>query len=230
MSRKLTNNIKKSKIKINKDKKYLLIDAIKLLKNITYTKFDSSIDVSLRLGVDTKKQDQMIRDMVILPHGTGKKIKILALVNPEKELIVKNSGADYVGSDEYIQKIKNGWMDFDIVVTMPSIMIKLGPLGRILGPRGLMPNPKTGTITNNPEKAIEEIKSGKINFKTDKYGIIHALVGKCSFKSEYIKNNILKLISVLKKVKPSSSKGIYFKSIYISSTMSPSIAIETKNL
>jgi len=199
-----------------------------LVKEITTTKFDSSIDLAIRLGVDPKNANEMIRGVVSLPHGTGKSLKVLALVSPDKEDEAKKAGADYIGLDEFIDKIKNGWVDVDVIVTMPSVMPKLGPLGKVLGPRGLMPNPKTGTVTMDIGKAITDIKGGKIDFKVDKTGIIHASVGKVSFTADKIKDNANELINTIVKLKPSSLKGTYVKSISISSTMSPGIAIETK--
>ena len=199
-----------------------------MVKEITTTKFDSSIDLAIRLGVDPKNANEMIRGVVSLPHGTGKSLKVLALVSPDKEDEAKKAGADYIGLDEFIDKIKNGWVDVDVIVTMPSVMPKLGPLGKVLGPRGLMPNPKTGTVTMDIGKAITDIKGGKIDFKVDKTGIIHASVGKVSFTADKIKDNANELINTIVKLKPSSLKGTYVKSISISSTMSPGIAIETK--
>ncbi|YCJ93534.1 MAG: 50S ribosomal protein L1 [Candidatus Karelsulcia muelleri] len=212
--------------KIDYKKKYSLDEASKLVTQQLFTKFDSSVDVAICLGVDTKKPNQMIRGTVNLPYGTGKNVRVLALIPPEREKEIKNAGAEYIGLDNYIKKIYNGWLEFDVIVTIPSVMIKLGPLGKILGPRGLMPNTKAGTVTQNPKKSINEIKSGKIEFKVDKYGIIHNVIGKVSFGFEKIKQNFLKLISVLNKKKPSTFKGIYFKKIYLSSTMGPSISVK----
>ena len=214
--------------KLDLDKLYTLDEASKLVKDITTSKFDASVDLAIRLGVDPKNANEMIRGVVSLPHGTGKSLKLLAIVSPDKEEEAKKSGADYVGLDEYIDKIKNGWVDVDVIVTMPSIMPKLGPLGKVLGPRSLMPNPKTGTVTTDIGKAIKDIKGGKIDFKVDKTGIIHASVGKVSFTPDKIKDNANELINTILKLKPSSSKGTYVKSISMSSTMSPGIAIETK--
>lgn len=214
------------KNKIDYKKKYSLDEASKLVTQQLFTKFDSSVDVAICLGVDPKKPNQMIRGTVNLPYGTGKNVRVLALIPPEREKEIKNAGAEYIGLDNYIKKIYNGWLEFDVIVTIPSVMIKLGPLGKILGPRGLMPNPKAGTVTQNPKKSINEIKSGKIEFKVDKYGIIHNVIGKVSFGFEKIKQNFLKLISVLNKKKPSTFKGIYFKKIYLSSTMGPSISVK----
>ena len=226
--KKATKNRKLSLEKIDLDKFYSLDEASELVKEITTTKFDSSIDLAIRLGVDPKNANEMIRGVVSLPHGTGKSLKVLALVSPDKEDEAKKAGADYIGLDEFIDKIKNGWVDVDVIVTMPSVMPKLGPLGKVLGPRGLMPNPKTGTVTMDIGKAITDIKGGKIDFKVDKTGIIHASVGKVSFTADKIKDNANELINTIVKLKPSSSKGTYVKSISISSTMSPGIAIETK--
>ncbi|WP_110496050.1 MAG: 50S ribosomal protein L1 [Candidatus Karelsulcia muelleri] len=212
--------------KIDYKKKYSLDEASKLVTQQLFTKFDSSVDVAICLGVDPKKPNQMIRGTVNLPYGTGKNVRVLALIPPEREKEIKNAGAEYIGLDNYIKKIYNGWLEFDVIVTIPSVMIKLGPLGKILGPRGLMPNTKAGTVTQNPKKSINEIKSGKIEFKVDKYGIIHNVIGKVSFGFEKIKQNFLKLISVLNKKKPSTFKGIYFKKIYLSSTMGPSISVK----
>ena len=226
--KKTTKNRKLSLEKIDLDKFYSLDEASKLVKEITTTKFDSSVDLAIRLGVDPKNANEMIRGVVSLPHGTGKSLKVLALVSPDKEDEAKKAGADYIGLDEFISKIKNGWVDVDVIVTMPSVMPKLGPLGKVLGPRGLMPNPKTGTVTMDIGKAITDIKGGKIDFKVDKTGIIHASVGKVSFTADKIKDNANELINTIVKLKPSSSKGIYVKSISMSSTMSHGIAIETK--
>lgn len=224
---------KKMKIvrsKVDFKKLYSLSEASDLIKKISITKFNSSINLAVRLNVDPKKSNQIVRGVVTLPYGTGKKIKVLALVTPEKEEEAKNSGADFVGLDEFIHKIKSGWTDIDVIVTMPSIMGKLGPLGKILGPRGLMPNPKTGTITLEIGKAISEIKTGKIDFKVDKYGIIHVVVGKISFEEQKIKKNIEEVISSLIRIKPTTTKGIYIKSIYLSPTMGPGIAINPKTI
>ena len=226
--KKKTKNRKLCLEKIDLDKFYSLDEASKLVKEITTTKFDSSVDLAIRLGVDPKNANEMIRGVVSLPHGTGKSLKVLALVSPDKEDEAKKAGADYIGLDEFISKIKNGWVDVDVIVTMPSVMPKLGPLGKVLGPRGLMPNPKTGTVTMDIGKAITDIKGGKIDFKVDKTGIIHASVGKVSFTADKIKDNANELINTIVKLKPSSSKGTYVKSISMSSTMSHGIAIETK--
>ncbi len=225
---KLTKNRKLSEAKIDDNKLYNLDEACSLLKDITTTKFDASVDLAVRLGVDPKKANEMVRGVVSLPNGTGKDMKVLALVSPDKEDEAKKAGADFVGLDEYIDKIKGGWTDVDVIVTMPSVMGKLGPLGRILGPRGLMPNPKTGTVTMDVAKAVSDVKAGKIDFKVDKAGIIHAPIGKVSFTADKIAGNANELIQTLIKLKPTGAKGTYIKSIYISSTMSPSLAIDPK--
>ncbi|GIR21873.1 MAG: 50S ribosomal protein L1 [Flavobacteriales bacterium] len=225
---KLTKNRKLSEAKIDNTKLYNLDEACSLIKDITTTKFDASVDLAVRLGVDPKKANEMVRGVVSLPNGTGKDMKVLALVSPEKEDEAKNAGADYVGLDEYIEKIKGGWTDVDVIVTMPSVMGKLGPLGRILGPRGLMPNPKTGTVTMDIAKAVSDVKAGKIDFKVDKAGIVHAPIGKVSFSPDKIAGNASELIQTLIKLKPTGAKGTYIKSIFISSTMSPSLAIDPK--
>jgi large subunit ribosomal protein L1 len=213
---------------VNPNNVYTLKEAATLVKEITNTKFDASIDMAIRLGVDPKKANQMVRGVVTLPHGTGKNVRVLALVTPDKEVDAKESGADFVGLDEYLQKIKDGWTDVDVIVTMPSVMGKLGPLGRVLGPRGLMPNPKTGTVTMDIKKAVADVKGGKIDFKVDKTGIIHASIGKASFEPEKICDNADELLKTILKLKPSTTKGVYVKSIFMSSTMSPSISIDTK--
>ena len=223
---KLTKNRKLSEAKIDNTKLYNLDEACSLIKDITTTKFDASVDLAVRLGVDPKKANEMVRGVVSLPNGTGKDMKVLALVSPDKEDEAKNAGADYVGLDEYVEKIKGGWTDVDVIVTMPSVMGKLGPLGRILGPRGLMPNPKTGTVTMDIAKAVSDVKAGKIDFKVDKAGIVHAPIGKVSFSSDKIAGNASELIQTLIKLKPTGAKGTYIKSIFISSTMSPSLAID----
>jgi len=227
---KLSKNIKASKSKINKDVFYSLKDASTLVKDITTTNFDSSIDVAVRLGVDPKKANEMVRGVVNLPHGTGKKLKVLALVTPDKENEAKEAGADMIGLDDYLQKIKDGWTDVDVIVTMPSIMGKLGPLGKVLGPRGLMPNPKTGTVTMDIKKAVTDVKGGKIDFKVDKSGIVHACIGKVSFTAEKIFDNLDEFLKTIVKLKPSTTKGTYVKSIFLSSTMSPSIPIDLKEV
>ncbi|MCG2792984.1 MAG: 50S ribosomal protein L1 [Weeksellaceae bacterium] len=227
---KLTKKQKEALSKVEKNKIYNLDEASALVKEVNFAKFDASVDIAVRLGVDPRKANQMVRGVVSLPHGTGKDIKVLALVTPDKEAEAKEAGADYVGLDEYLTKIKNGWTDVDVIVTMPAVMGKLGPLGRVLGPRGLMPNPKSGTVTMDIGKAVAEVKAGKIDFKVDKYGIIHAGIGKVSFDAAKIKENAAELISTLVKLKPTAAKGVYVKSIYMSSTMSPGIAIDTKSV
>jgi large subunit ribosomal protein L1 len=224
----LTKKKKEARAKVEKNKLYSLQEASNLVKEVTYTKFDASVDIAVRLGVDPRKANQMVRGVVSLPHGTGKDMKVLALVTPDKEAEAKEAGADFVGLDEYLDKIKNGWTDVDVIITMPSIMGKLGPLGRVLGPRGLMPNPKTGTVTMDVAKAVSEVKAGKIDFKVDKTGIVHAPIGKASFSADKLAGNAQELISTLIKLKPSTAKGTYVKSIYLSSTMSPSIAVDPK--
>ena len=226
----LTKKQKEARTKIERDRLYSLEEASSLIKEITNVKFDASVDIAVRLGVDPKKANQMVRGVVTLPHGTGKDLKVLVLCTPDKEEEAKAAGADYVGLDEYIDKIKGGWTDIDVIITMPAVMGKVGALGRILGPRGLMPNPKTGTVTMDVAKAVTEVKAGKIDFRVDKYGIIHSAVGKVSFDGDKIKDNAHELIQTLVKMKPSSAKGTYIKSIYISSTMSPSIQIDTKSV
>ena len=224
----ITKKQKEARTKVNPNNAYTLKEAATLVKEITNTKFDASIDMAIRLGVDPKKANQMVRGVVTLPHGTGKNVRVLALVTPDKEVDAKESGADFVGLDEYLQKIKDGWSDVDVIVTMPSVMGKLGPLGRVLGPRGLMPNPKTGTVTMDIKKAVADVKGGKIDFKVDKTGIIHASIGKASFEPEKICDNADELLKTILKLKPSTTKGVYVKSIFMSSTMSPSISIDTK--
>src|SRR6056300_686103 len=224
----LTKKQKQATTKVDRKHSYTLSEACALIKEITNVNFDASVDLAVRLGVDPRKANQMVRGVVTLPNGTGKEVKVLALVTPDKEAEAKEAGADYVGLDEYLQKIKGGWTDVDVIVTMPSVMGKLGPLGRILGPRGLMPNPKTGTVTMDVAKAVSEVKGGKIDFKVDKTGIIHASVGKVSFTADKIKDNANELINTIVKLKPSGAKGVYIKSISMSSTMSPGIAIESK--
>lgn len=227
---KLTKKQKEALSKIEKGKFYTLEEGSKLVKEVNFAKFDASVDVAVRLGVDPRKANQMVRGVVSLPHGTGKDVKVLALVTPDKEAEAKEAGADFVGLDEYLEKIKNGWTDVGVIVTMPSVMGKLGPLGRVLGPRGLMPNPKSGTVTMEVGKAVAEVKSGKIDFKVDKYGIIHAAIGKVSFDADKIKENAQELIQTLIKLKPTAAKGTYVKSIYLSSTMSPGVAIDVKSV
>ena len=227
---KLTKTRKAAFEKYDSEALHSLNDAIGILKEITKTKFDSSIDIDIRLGVDPRKANQMVRGTVTLPHGSGKKIRVLVLCTPDKEEEAKEAGADYVGLDEYVTKIKGGWTDVDVVITMPSVMAKVGALGRILGPRGLMPNPKTGTVTMEVGKAVKEVKAGKIDFKVDKFGIIHASVAKTSFEAEKIEDNAKEFILTVVKLKPASAKGTYVRSIYISSTMSPSIQVELKSV
>jgi len=225
---KLTRKQKEAHSKIEKDKLYSLTEASALVKEITNAKFDASIDLAVRLGVDPRKANQMVRGVVTLPHGTGKDVKVLALVTPDKEAEAKEAGADFVGMDEYLDKIKGGWTGVDVIITMPSVMGKLGPLGRILGPRGLMPNPKTGTVTMDVAKAVSDVKAGKIDFKVDKAGIVHAAIGKASFSADKIPGNAKELIDTLNKLKPAAAKGIYMRSIYMSSTMSPSLQLDPK--
>ena len=227
---KISKKRKEALSKIDRASLYSLADAASLVKEITTTKFDASIDLAVRLGVDPRKADQMVRGVVNLPHGTGKTVSVLALVTPDKEAEAEEAGADYVGLDEYLQKIKDGWTDVDVIVTMPSVMGKLGPLGRVLGPRGLMPNPKTGTVTMDVGKAVSDVKGGKIDFKVDKTGIVHASIGKVSFESDKILGNANELLQTLVKLKPSSAKGVYIKSVSLSSTMSPSIPVEFKDV
>ena len=226
---KLTKNRKESLTKFETEKLYTLKEASDVVKNFSKLKFDSSIDLAVNLGVDPKKADQNVRGIVSLPNGTGKDVKVLALVTPEKEEEAKKAGADFVGLDEFLNKIKDGWTDVDVIITMPSVMGKLGPLGKILGPRGLMPNPKTGTVTMNIGKAVQETKAGKIDFKVDKNGTIHVAIGKVSFSSDKIYQNAKEVLDNIVKIKPSSSKGIYMKSIFMSSTMSPGIKIDTNS-
>ena len=224
----LTKKQKQAVAKIEKSKFYSLNEASSLVKEISNSNFDASVDIAVRLGVDPKKANQMVRGVVSLPNGTGKDVKVLALVTPDKEQEAKDAGADYVGLNEYLDKIKSGWTDVDVIITMPSVMGKLGPLGRVLGPRGLMPNPKTGTVTMDIAKAVSEVKAGKIDFKVDKTGIVHAAIGKVSFSADKIEENAKELLSTLIKLKPTASKGVYVKSIFMSSTMSPSIAVDSK--
>ena len=227
---KLTKKQKEAHAKVDKTQSYTLSDASALVKEITSVNFDASIDLAVRLGVDPRKANQMVRGVVTLPHGTGKDVKVLALITPDKEAEAKEAGADYVGLDEYLQKIKAGWTDVDVIITMPSVMGKLGPLGRILGPRGLMPNPKTGTVTMDVAKAVADVKAGKIDFKVEKTGIVHAAIGKASFDAVKITENAQELIQTLVKLKPTASKGTYIKSIYLSSTMSPGISVDSKSV
>ena len=227
---KVTKQRKEALAKFDKSKSYSLSEAVNIVKQITYTKFDASVDLNIRLGVDPRKANQMVRGSVTLPHGTGKVVRVLVLCNPDKAQEALDAGADYVGLDEYIQKIKDGWTDIDIVITTPNIMPKVGALGRILGPRGLMPNPKTGTVTMEVGKAVQEVKAGKIDFKVDKYGIINAGVAKVSFSPEQIFDNAKELIQAVIKLKPAAAKGTYMKSVYISSTMSPGVQIDVKSV
>ncbi len=225
---KLTKKQKEAQAKVEAGKAYSVADASALIKEITSVNFDASVDLAVRLNVDPRKANQMVRGVVTLPHGTGKDVKVLALVTPDKETEAKEAGADYVGLDEYLAKIKGGWTDVDVIVTMPSVMGKLGPLGRVLGPRGLMPNPKTGTVTMDIAKAVSDVKAGKIDFKVDKTGIVHAAIGKVSFDADKIEGNAKELLTTLVKLKPQAAKGIYIKSIYMSSTMSPGVEIDSK--
>jgi len=224
----LTKKQKEAQAKVEPGKVYNIAEASALVKEITNVNFDASVDLAVRLNVDPRKANQMVRGVVTLPHGTGKDVKVLALVTPDKEAEAKAAGADYVGLDEYLTKIKGGWTDVDVIVTMPSVMGKLGPLGRVLGPRGLMPNPKTGTVTMDVAKAVSDVKAGKIDFKVEKTGIVHAAIGKASFDADKIEGNAKELLTTLVKLKPQASKGVYIKSIFMSSTMSPSIEIDSK--
>ena len=227
---KLTKKQKEARGKVDFNASHDVLAASSLVKEITSVKFDASVDLAIRLGVDPRKANQMVRGVVTLPNGTGKDVKVLALVTPDKEEEAKEAGADYVGLDEYLQKIKGGWTDVDVIVTMPSVMGKLGPLGRVLGPRGLMPNPKTGTVTMDVAKAVKDVKGGKIDFKVDKTGIVHASIGKVSFEADKIAENANELIKTIVKLKPSTVKGVYIKSIFLSSTMSPGVAIDAKSV
>ncbi|MCA0933696.1 50S ribosomal protein L1 [Lutimonas saemankumensis] len=226
----LTKKQKEARAKVDANVSHDVLAASSLVKEITNVNFNASVDLAVRLGVDPRKANQMVRGVVTLPNGTGKDVKVLALVTPDKEAEAKEAGADYVGLDEYLQKIKGGWTDVDVIVTMPSVMGKLGPLGRILGPRGLMPNPKTGTVTMDVAKAVKDVKGGKIDFKVDKTGIVHASIGKVSFEADKIAENANELIRTLVKLKPSTVKGTYIKSIFLSSTMSPGVEIDTKTV
>ncbi len=226
----LTKKKKEAIAKLDSEKLYSVIDAVSTIKEVSLTKFDATVDIAVRLGVDPRKANQMVRGTVTLPHGTGKDTKVLVLCTPDKEEEAKEAGADFVGLDEYVEKIKGGWTDVDVIITMPSVMGKVGALGRILGPRGLMPNPKTGTVTMDIAKAVTEVKAGKIDFKVDKYGIIHASFGKASFDVEKLNDNAQELLQTLVKLKPASSKGVYLKSIFMSSTMSPSVAVDPKTI
>ncbi|MBE6310015.1 MAG: 50S ribosomal protein L1 [Bacteroidales bacterium] len=227
---KLTKNQKLIKEKIEPGKVYTLKEAAEMVKEITFTKFDASVDIDVRLGVDPRKANQMVRGVVSLPHGTGKQVRVLCLCSPDAEAAAKEAGADYVGLDEYIEKIKGGWTDIDVIITQPAIMGKIGALGRVLGPRGLMPNPKSGTVTPDVAKAVKEVKQGKIDFKVDKNGIVHASIGKVSFDPEKIKENAKEFVSTLIKLKPATAKGTYLKSIYLSSTMSSGLKIDPKSI
>lgn len=227
---KLTKNQKLALSKLEAGRTYTLAEAVELVKEMTYTKFDASLDIDVRLGVDPRKANQMVRGVVTLPHGTGKTVRVLVLCTPDAEAAAKAAGADYVGLDEYIEKIKGGWTDVDVIITQPAIMGKIGPLGRILGPRGLMPNPKSGTVTMDVAKAVKEVKQGKIDFKVDKTGIVHASIGKVSFSPEAMTDNAREFINTLIKLKPATAKGTYIKSIYLSSTMSPGVKVDTKSI
>lgn len=226
----ITKNKKLALEKLEKGKIYTLKEASELVKEITFTKFDASVDIDVRLGVDPRKANQMVRGVVTLPHGTGKEVRVLALVTPDKEQEAKDAGADYVGLDDFVDKIKGGWTDVDVIITMPPVMGKVGALGRILGPRGLMPNPKSGTVTMDIGKAVAEVKAGKIDFKVDKFGIVHTSIGKVSFNSDKIVENATEFVNTLIKLKPSAAKGTYVKSIYLSTTMSPGVQIEPKSV
>ena len=227
---KLTKNKKLALEKIEDGRAYTIEEAAQLVKEITFTKFDASVDIDVRLGVDPRKANQMVRGVVTLPHGTGKDIRVLVLCTPDKVEEAKAAGADYVGLDEYIEKLKSGWTDIDIIITMPAIMGKIGALGRILGPRGLMPNPKSGTVTMELGKAVKEVKQGKIDFKVDKFGIVHTSIGKVNFEAEKIMDNAREFMATIQKLKPSSAKGTYVKSVFLSSTMSPGIKLDLKSL
>ena len=227
---KLTKNQKVAYAKVDPNKAYTLQEASKLVKEISFTKFDASVDLSVRLGVDPRKANQMVRGIVTLPHGTGKTVRVLVLCTPDKEQEAKDAGADFVGLDEYIQKIEGGWTDIDVIICTPTVMAKVGKLGKVLGPRGLMPNPKSGTVTLEVGKAVKDVKAGKVDFKIDKQGIIHASIGKASFSAEKIKDNAAELINMVAKLKPASSKGTYFQSISLSTTMSPGIMIDTNTI
>lgn len=226
----ITKNMKLAQEKLEKGKLYSMSEAAQLVKELTFTKFDASVDIDVRLGVDPRKANQMVRGVVSLPHGTGKEVRVLALVTPDKEAEAREAGADFVGLDDLIEKIKGGWTDFDVVITQPPVMGKIGPLGRILGPRGLMPNPKSGTVTMEVGKAISEVKQGKIDFKVDKFGIVHTSIGKVSFDPVKIEENAREFVHTIIKLKPTAAKGTYVKSIYISSTMSPGIQVEPKSV
>ena len=227
---KLTKKKKEALAKFDKEKIYPISEAVNIIKDVTYTKFDATVDLNIRLGVDPRKANQMVRGIVSLPHGTGKTVRVLVLCGPEKEEEAKAAGADFVGLDDYIQKIKGGWTDIDVVITTPNVMGKVGPLGRVLGPRGLMPNPKSGTVTMEVGKAVDDVKAGKIDFKVDKTGIIHAAIAKVSFEPEKIAENAIELFQTILKLKPAAAKGTYIKSIFMSSTMSPGVQIEPKSV
>ena len=227
---KVSKKRKEALAKFDKSKVYSLTEAVDVVKQITYTKFDASVDLNVRLGVDPRKANQMVRGSVTLPHGTGKVVRVLVLCTPDKEQEAKNAGADFVGLEDYIQKIKDGWTDVDVIITMPTVMPKIGALGRILGPRGLMPNPKSGTVTMDIAKAVQEVKAGKIDFKVDKYGIVDAGIAKVSFTSDKIYDNAKEVIQQIIKLKPAAAKGTYIKSIYISSTMSPGVQVDPKSI
>jgi large subunit ribosomal protein L1 len=227
---KISTNRKAVLAKYSLEKEYSLEDASKMVKEISFTKFDASVDIDIRLGVDPKKSDQMVRGVVALPHGIGKTVRVLVLCTPDKEQEAKDAGAEHVGLDEFVQKIEGGWTDVDVIICTPTVMAKVGKLGKVLGPRGLMPNPKSGTVTLEVGKAVNEVKAGKIDFKIDKQGIIHASVGKASFPADKIRDNVVEMINVVSKLKPSSAKGTYFQSITLSTTMSPGIAIDTNSI
>jgi large subunit ribosomal protein L1 len=227
---KLTKKQKEAQSKYDLKKSYSLEEASEMVKDLNYAKFDASVDIDIRLGVDPRKADQMVRGVVALPHGTGKEMKVLALCTPDKEKEAKDAGADYVGLDDYIQKIQEGWTDVDVIITMPQVMAKVGKLGKILGPRGLMPNPKAGTVTTDIGKAIQEVKKGKIDFKVDKTGIVHSRIGKISFSPDKIQDNAKEILNTVAKLKPTTAKGTYFRSIHLSTTMSPSISIDKNSV
>ena len=227
---KISKNRKAVLAKYNPEKEYSLEDASKLIKEITFVKFDSSVDVDIRLGVDPKKSDQMVRGVVALPHGIGKDVRVLVLCTPDKVQEAKDAGAEHVGLDDFLQKIEGGWTDIDVIICTPTVMAKVGKLGKILGPRGLMPNPKSGTVTLEVGRAVKEVKAGKIDFKIDKQGIIHCSVGKASFSADKIRDNVAEMINVIAKLKPASAKGTYFQSITLSTTMSPGIAVDTNTV
>jgi large subunit ribosomal protein L1 len=227
---KLTKNQKLALSKIEAGKTYTLAEAVEKVKEVTFTKFDASLDIDVRLGVDPRKANQMVRGVVTLPHGTGKQVRVLVLCNPDAEAAAKAAGADFVGLDEYIDKIKGGWTDVDVIITQPAIMGKIGALGRVLGPRGLMPNPKSGTVTNDVAKAVEEVKKGKIDFKVDKNGIVHSSIGKVSFTADQMRDNAREFVNMLIKLKPATAKGTYIKSVYLSSTMSPGVKVDVKSV